>query len=287
MKPLIEKLPISEDNSFVAGIHRTPFFEVAWHQHIEYELILFTEGAGLSFVGNYVGEFEPGDIYFLGSNVPHTFQKSHAELITSAVVVHFKEDFWGEDLLNLPESKALKKLLATSAHGLKVLGGAKNLITPLIENLEKDKGFWRIINLCTCLTILAETEDYQPVSTQEVKALNQRDSKRIERIFHYTMQNFKEPIQLSAIASIASMTVPAFCNYFKKRTKKTYIDFVNEVRIGYACKQLLTSEMSVLEICFESGFNTVANFNRQFLKIKKLTPSAYRKKVDSKYFGSE
>ncbi len=87
-----------------------------------------------------------------------------------------------------------------------------------------------------------------------------------------------EPIKLSAIASIANMSVPAFCSYFKKRTKKTYIDFVNEVRIGYACKQLLTSQMSILEICFESGFNTIANFNRQFLRIKSVTPSGYRKR---------
>ncbi len=283
MKPLIEKLPLSEDHSFVASTHRTPHFEVPWHQHIEYELILFTEGAGLSFIGNHVGEFETGDIYFLGSNVPHTFQKSHPELVTSAVVIHFKEDFWGQELLKLPESKDLKKLLKTSAHGLKVCGESKESMKPWIQSIEKDKGFWRIIHLCQCLTILAESEEYESVSTQEIKSLNQRDSERIERIFHYTMENFREPIKLSAVAYIASMSVPAFCSYFKKRTKKTYIDFVNEVRIGYSCKQLLTSQMSILEICFESGFNTVANFNRQFLRIKGVTPSGYRKKVDKSF----
>jgi AraC-like DNA-binding protein len=77
------------------------------------------------------------------------------------------------------------------------------------------------------------------------------------------------------------MSIPAFCSYFKKRTKKTYIDFVNEVRVGYACKLLLTTQMSVLQVCFDCGFNTVANFNRQFLKIKKTTPSQYRKKLET------
>ena len=86
MRLLVEKLPLSENTSFVARTHRTPHFEVPWHQHVEFELILFTEGAGMSFVGNYVGEFEVGDIYFLGANLPHTFQKT-GNLVTSAVVV--------------------------------------------------------------------------------------------------------------------------------------------------------------------------------------------------------
>jgi AraC-like DNA-binding protein len=281
MKPFIEKLPLTEDRSFVAQTHRTPNFEVPWHQHLEYELILFTEGAGLSFIGNYVGTFETGDVFFLGSNLPHTFQKSHENLITSAVVVHFKEDFWGQEILNLPESKSIRDLLQRSVHGLKISGEAKEILREKIKELEAKKGFWRITRLCECLSILAETKDYVTVSTQEIKALNPKDQERIDRVFHYTMENFKEPIQLSLISKKAGMSIPAFCNYFKKRTKKTYIDFINEVRVGHACKLLLTTQMSVLQICFECGFNTVANFNRQFLKIKKTTPSQFRKKLEA------
>ena len=281
MKPFIEKLPLSEDRSFVAQTHRTPHFEVPWHQHVEYELILFKEGAGLSFIGNYVGEFETGDIFFLGSNVPHTFQKSNADLITSAVVVHFKENFWGEEILRLPESKSIRRLLQRSMNGLKISGKTKELLQPIIQSLEIEKGFWRITRLCECLSLLSETKDFITVSTQEIKALNPRDKDRIDSVFQYTMENFREPIKLSLISKKAGMSIPAFCSYFKKRTKKTYIDFVNEVRIGYACKLLLTTQTSVLQICFESGFNTVANFNRQFLKIKKTTPSQYRKKLET------
>lgn len=276
MKPLIEKLPLTENTSFVARTHRTPYFEVPWHQHDEYELILFTEGFGLSFIGNSVNEFEPGDIFFLGSNLPHTFQKS-GDVITSAVVIHFLSNFWGDDVLKLPESQALNKLLKNASYGLKITGATKEKLQPLIQAMEKEKGFWRIAKLAECLALLSITEDYNTVSTQEIKAQNLADKERIERIFHYTMENFKEPIQLHVIADIACLSVQAFCNYFKKRTRKTYIDFVNEIRIGYACKLLLTSNMSILSICFESGFNSVANFNRQFLKIKGVQPSAYRK----------
>jgi AraC-like DNA-binding protein len=218
--------------------------------------------------------------FFLGSNLPHTFQKSHENLITSAIVVHFKEDFWGEEILNLPESKSIRDLLQRSVHGLKISGEAKEILQEKIKELETKKGFWRITKLCECLSILAETKEYVTVSTQEIKALNPKDQERIDKVFHYTMENFKEPIQLSLISKKAGMSIPAFCNYFKKRTKKTYIDFVNEVRVGHACKLLLTTQMSVLQICFECGFNTVANFNRQFLKIKKTTPSQFRKKLE-------
>ena len=277
MKPLIEHLPLSSDTSFVARIHRTPNFEVNWHQHIEYELILFTEGAGLSFIGNYVGEFEVGDVFFLGANLPHTFKKS-GDVITSAVVVHFREDFWGSDFLNLAECKDIRHLLKNSFQGLKVKGESKELLNNLITSLEKEKGFGRIITLCECLNILATKEDFSTLSTQEVKEVNTKNRERIDRIFHYTMENFKEPIQLSAIARLADMSVPAFCNYFKKSTRKKYIDFLNEVRIGYACK-LLTDDtnITVEAASYESGFNTIANFNKQFLKVKGMTPSKYRK----------
>ena len=276
MKPLVEKLALSQESSFVAQTHRTPNFEMPWHQHIEYELILFTEGAGLSFIGNYVGEFETGDVFFLGSNLPHTFQKS-GHTITSAVVVHFRDDFWGTDFLQLPENKAIQNLLIKSLQGLKITGNTKEILNPLIKRLELDKNTRRIITLCECLAAIAESTDYLSVSTQEIKPLNFKDRERIDLIFKYTMEKFKEPIQLSYIAAIAGMSVPAFCNYFKKRTRKTYIDFVNEIRIGFACKLLLTTDMSVLHICFECGFNNLANFNRKFLKIKGKTPLKYRK----------
>ncbi len=214
MKPFIEKLPLGEDRSFVAQTHRTPDFEVPWHQHIEYELILFTEGAGLSFIGNYVGEFEKGDIFFLGSNVPHTFQKSIAESITSAVVVHFKENFWGEEILSLPESKPIKRLLQRSMHGIKISGRAKEILQPLIKSLETEKGFWRITKLCECLSILSETKEYITVSTQEIKALNPRDKDRIDSVFQYTMDNFREPIQLLLISKKSRYEYPGILHLF-------------------------------------------------------------------------
>jgi AraC-like DNA-binding protein/quercetin dioxygenase-like cupin family protein len=277
MKPLIEKLPHNEDSSFVARTYSTPHFEVPWHQHIEYELILFTEGEGSSFIGNYVGEFKVGDIFFLGSNLPHTFQKSNKELITSAVVVHFKDDFWGKDFLLLPECKPIRHLFGVSMKGLKLSGETKKKLNVMVRRLEQETGLHRIILLCECIQLIADKKEYETVSTQEVMSFTSKKQERIDKIFRYTIDHFQDAISLSAIASYADMSIPAFCNYFRKSTKKTYIDFLNEIRIGYACQQLIDTQKTIQDICFESGFNTLANFNKQYLKIKKITPSLYRK----------
>lgn len=277
MKPLIEKLPLAEDTSFLAKTFSTPHFEVPWHQHIEYELILFMEGEGASYIGNYVGDFKPGDIFFLGSNLPHTFQKTEKNLRTSAVVVQFKEDFWGSHFMQMPESRLVKGVFDTSAHGLKINEKCRLQLGPLIRKLEKTEGFERIILLCNCLLLLAQQQDYTTLSTQEIKAFNPKNKERIDKILQYTIEYFQEPLTLEAVAKNVSMSIPAFCNYFKKCTKKTYIDFLNEVRVGYACKQLIDTQSNIASICYDSGFNTLANFNKQFLKVKALTPSVYRK----------
>jgi hypothetical protein len=174
MKPLIQKLPLAENTSFVARTFRTPNFEVGWHQHIEYEIILFTEGSGMSFIGNYIGEFETGDIYFMGPNLPHTFQKS-GDQVTSAVVVQFRDDCLGHHFLEIPESKNIKKLLNTSLQGLKVTGNGKKVLASLLAQLEKATGFKRVLLLGECLHLLAEKKEFIKVSTQKIKELPHRD----------------------------------------------------------------------------------------------------------------
>lgn len=277
MKPLVEKLPLADDKSFVANIHTTPNFEVPWHQHIEYELILFIKGAGHSYIGNYVGEFVVDDIYFLGSNLPHTFQKASPDLVTSAIVIHFKENFWGDTFLALPELTQIKKLFDKSVQGLYIEGPSKIELGKIIKQLVEARGFERIVLLCQALHLLAKRQEYKALSTQEVKEFNPKNKNRLDTIFQFTLSNFQESIKIEKVAESVHMSIPAFCSYFKKSTKKTYIDFLNEIRVGYACKQLVDSQKNIETICYESGFNTLANFNKQFLKVKKLTPSKFRK----------
>lgn len=279
MKPIIQKLPLTENSSFVSRTYRTPDFEVPWHHHVEYELILFTEGSGMSFIGNYIGEFETGDIFFLAKNLPHTFQKSNKDMVTSAIVIQFREDFWGADFFNVQESTEIKHLFGIANQGLRLRGESQKQLTFLIKNLEHAKGFQRVIGLCNCLNTMASHKEFTPLSTQILSQTNQKGSEKIDKIFEFTISSFRRSVSLGEVANIANMSVPAFCNYFKKCTKKTYINFLNEVRIGYACRILASTDRSVNQVCFESGFQSLQNFNKQFFKLKQITPSGYRKKI--------
>ena len=270
-----QKLPLRSKTSFVARTYRTPEFEVGWHQHPEIELILHTEGAGQYYIGNSVGGYETGDIFLLGSDLPHTFQKS-GDGIASAVVVQFKPAFWSEGFLNLPELEEVRELFNTALQGLRISTPCREQLADLITALENEEGFMRIITLGQCLEKIARSKNWETISTQELKSLNLADRERLEKVFQYSFDHFKEAITLDTVAKLAALSVPAFCNYFKKRTQKTYMDFLNEVRISYACKLLTSTSLTVTEIAFESGYNTLAHFYRQFKHIVKTTPQAYK-----------
>lgn len=276
MQPFTQRLLPDESSSFVAKTFRTPNFEVGWHQHVEYELILFTEGSGMSFVGNNIGEFETGDIYLIGANLPHTFQKT-GDQITSAVVVQFKEDIWGADFMHMPENRTVKALFESAMHGLKIKASKKSQLNFLIKELEYTTGMKRILFLLECLFLISTEYDYTTVSTQKAKAYNQKDMDIMSKIFQFTIDSFREQITLSDVAKKACMSIPAFCRNFKRSTKKTYNDFLNEVRIEYACSQLIETNKPISDICYESGYSTHANFHKQFQKIKNISPLQYRK----------
>jgi len=276
-KPLLQKIPLREGESFVARTFRTPDFEVGWHQHEEIELILFTQGSGLSFIGNHVGSWNTGDVYLLGSGLPHSFQKGNPELVSSAVVVQFLPELWGSEFLGLAESTDLKALFERADAGLKIDGETGVKLERWIAELEVLVGLKRIIRLFSCLDWIANG-DFHAVSTIEKPMREKRQGGYIDRIFSFTIENFAQPIALSQVADLACMSVPAFCNWFKKSTKKTYIDFLNEVRIGYACKLLVDTNQAVPAIGYEAGYNTAANFHKQFLKVKGISPLKYRRK---------
>jgi AraC-like DNA-binding protein len=277
MKPFLEKLNLVQENSFYVKTHCTPLFEVGWHQHPELELIYFREGFGNAFIGDYVGDFTKNDVYFIGSDVAHTFQKANEDLYVNAVVIQFREDFWGYHFLNLPECKRLKKLFEKALHGLKIGGNCREQLILKIIEMEKKEGLQRVINLIECLQIIDECREVEVLSTLELKDISPTHKERIEKVYHFTLENYFEPITLERVAGIAAMSIPAFCAYFKRGTRKTYIEFLNEVRIENACRLLIESEKSIHDIGFNSGFNSLPNFNKQFYKVKKMTPSQYRK----------
>ncbi len=278
MKPLIQKLPLSEHSSFVADTFRTPYFETPWHYHEEYELVLILEGRGKRFVGNHVSDYQEGELDFLGSNLPHWYRKEDARTTGASLVIHFRETFLGPGFPAIPEMARIGLLFQKARMGLHLKGPLRERVSGKMHELLKLQGMERLICLLTILTLLADATEYDLLSSPELGALNVKDSDRINKVFDYVMEHFKEDIRIEQVADIASMSESGFSRYFKNRTKKNFSHFVNEIRIGYACKRLMESDLSVSQVCFESGFNNLTHFNKQFKEIVKCTPYQFQRR---------
>ena len=279
MKTLIQKLPVDTGSSFVARTYSTPHFETPWHQHTEFELMLVREGSGTVFMGNYIGVFARGEVYLLGKNLPHWFRRSDAVPVGSAMVIHFKEDFPGEAFFELPEMAHLRKTLALSMKGLRLRGVLLEKIKDRLLGIETQPPFFQWIELLLCLHEISTSEEYELLNEAAILSYSAHDQSLINLIFEYSMLHFQRRIQLAEVAALTHQSPSVFCHFFKRSTKKSYIQFLTEIRIAHACKLLANTRKTVTEICYESGFQNWANFSRHFKKNCGMSPLAYRKKM--------
>jgi AraC-like DNA-binding protein len=279
MKPQIQKLTLSGHSSFVADRFITPYFETPWHYHPEYEIVLIIEGRGKRFIGNHVSDYEVGDLCLLGPNLPHLFRKENANAIGGSLVIHFKEEFAGKEFGLIPEMQKIRIFLNKSRMGIQLNGRTKDLISKQMIRLTDLQGMERLICLLELLSEAADSDEYELLSSPEIIGQNSRDNDRLNNVFDYVMRNFRNEINMHEIASLANMSYSGFCRYFKNRTKKNFSHFVNEIRIGYACKRLMETDSSVGMICFESGYNNMTNFIDQFKKIVKSTPYTFKRNM--------
>jgi AraC-like DNA-binding protein len=280
MKTLIQKIHLEEHQSFACRTYRTPDFETNWHRHEEFELILITEGYGTAMIGDFIGEYQPGDLYFIAGNLPHWFKKQHNKITGSAVVVHFRKEIFGPDFLQLPELKTVYQLLQKN-DGIQIQPKLKKEVAAFINDLQEMKGFHRIHSLLQCLQKISTTPHYTML-TQNFASHNNHINPAIEKIIDFSFKRYLTPVTLQQVADVAGMSIPTFCRFFKKNIKKTYFDFIQDLRISHACKLLANSNKPVMEICYESGYNSWAHFSKQFKQVKQLTPSQYRKEFEDK-----
>lgn len=280
MKTLIQKIHLDNHESFACRTYTTPNFETNWHVHEEYELILITQGNGTALIGDYVNEYRKGDVYFLAGNLPHWFRKSNPKIIGSAIVIHFTKEIFENGFINTPELSKISRLL-NQQNGLLLKKKLKLLITDYILKMNESSGFEKMILLLTCLHKISNDNQFDTI-TKDFSDSKNNVNQTIESVIEYTFKNFKSLITLKEIAQTAKMTIPTFCRFFKRNIKKSYFDFLQEVRISHACKLLLSTNKSIMSICYESGYNSWSHFSKQFKVVKKMTPSLYRKKYSSK-----
>lgn len=286
MKALYQKLPLSKDSSFIFERYESPYFETPLHYHEEIEIVLCDGGYGKKVIGNHTSEYHEGDIMILGSNLPHLFQadsqfyKGNSHKKPASVVIQFRIDSFGNDLLNLVEFQKIKNLIEKSEHGIEILGEKKEKIKNLIkENLRKS-GFERFLTLLEILNLMANCKQFRTLSQIGMKGLSTKDSERMHAVFDLLINRYKEEITVIDAASLTHFSKEAFCRYFKTRTQKTFLEYLIDIRISQACKLLRETDLNILEICYESGFNNLSNFNRQFRKKMKVSPLAFRKQFN-------
>ncbi len=282
MKALPFKIPKAEQSSIHLQIDREMYFYDTLHQHPEVQLTFIESSSGTLIHGDYLGQFSAGDIYLVGSNVPHVFRNddSYYENRKSGAAVSksifFNWKSFGNAFIHLPETEEITTFLEDTARGIKVTGKTADEVRVNLLEAFESHGINRLTLLFSILDTIRRSKDIVYLTAQSsTKKVNEMEGKRLNDIFQFAMANYQRAIKLNEVASIANMSTSAFCRYFKQHTRKTFLDFLNEYRVSQACRLLMQEDKSVAQVCYESGFSNLSNFNRKFKEIMKKTPRQF------------
>lgn len=281
-KPTLEKITPNFGSSLLVKKHEEflktniPF----WHFHPEIELVYVNKGKGKRHIGNHLSYFNNSQLVLIGSNLPHIGYIDRLTTNGSETLIQFLPDFLGKDFFKIPEMAAIDALFERAKKGIRFNVDIKQRIGAKIEKLVDLEGAKRITSFIEILNDLATTDDYTLLNANGYAFESaHQDSDKIEMVYKHINKNFKEHISLEEIAGLVSMTVPAFCRYFKKTTGKTFTKLVNEYRVVHATKLLAESNMSITDVSFECGFNNFSHFNKLFKEFTGKSASIYRSEM--------
>lgn len=286
MEPkLLEVDSLLKDSIYFKEI-KTARLEDQFHFHNTYEIALILKSKGTRIIGDNIENFTEGDLVLLGPRLPHiAYYKNDSEMtdrLIHALVVYFKPDWLTEKQLNSETLIRLRKLFEDAGRGIKISGTSKKRVIKNLLKLKQSKGLERILILLHILEIISNSVEYEYLASQGyTNYFSEKDINRLDKVYQYIRDNFTETISLDDIAAVANMTPTAFCKYFRNKTKKTFSNFVNEVRIGYACKLLWNKNLSICDICFKCGFNNLTNFNKNFKRYTGRIPTEYKKYISA------
>lgn len=283
MKPINIKLPKPPQSSFKYKRIRLEALKFNWHFHPEYEIMLMVNSRGKRFIGDSISYYKEGDLFFIGPNLPHTWYSPEGvmgkQIPHEAILIQFIENFAGLNVAEVPELQLVNQLFANAGRGFQILGEARKKCATMITTMETMDGPGRLVHLLSVLDVLSKAPKNDCLSLSSVefrRRFQPEEQSRIDQVCTYINQNYIRKIPLEEAANIASMSTTAFSRFFKKSTGKTFVNYVNDLRIGRACKLLIESDLSVAEICYEVGFNNLSNFNRRFYERHEISPREYR-----------
>jgi AraC-like DNA-binding protein len=280
MKVVAFNVPQIKKEAFRFQLDRGTHFYDQLHQHSETQIMLIEEGEGTLIAGDYVGRFAPGDLFVLGSGQPHVFRsdkiyfQSRSKLKSNAISIYFNENYLGSPFWQLEEMKAIKKFIFRTSRGMQFFGKAKSEIGVLIYRMKEAKGVEKLVLFLSLMRKLSESRGKFLAVTPSGN-FKTEEGKRMNDILHFTFRESHRKVYLEDVADVANLSVEAFCRYFKLHTQKTYTTFLNEVRVSNACRLLINKDLAIQDICYQSGFNNLSNFNRIFKRITGVRPSQY------------
>lgn len=287
MKILPFKIPRTEDAFFFLQHDDEPYFYDTLHQHPEIQITLIQEGDGTAYIGGYIGEFEAGDVFVIGENVPHVFRNNEIYyqgigLRARAMTLFLDKNVLIRSCFSYSISRELSDFFVRAKKGIKITDGSKLKIAEHLNVLNGLTGLNQLIQLLEVLKLLNKTVDYRILSNYTMDVdVQEVDGVRLNNVIQFTLSQFHRPIELEEVASVANMSSSAFCRFFKLRTRKTYTEFLNEVRINKACNHLAEKDATVFEVCYKVGFNNLSYFNRKFKRITGHTPSTFQKTMST------
>ena len=263
-----------------------PHFTYPWYFHSEFEIVYILKSSGKRFVADNVEPFGEGDLTLLGSYLPH-FWKSETEdngeneIRVNAIVVQFHKDFFREEIQSYPEFHRIAELLKKAERGILFSGASRDKIGKMLKRLLKLNGLERMLYFVRLLDTMARANEVKILASKAYQLEEHRElNNRLDKVMHFINTNYQRKISQDEIALKIGMTTPAFCRYFKEKTGKGFSFFVNEMRIGYACKLLIERNLTITQVCFECGFNNISNFNRMFKRQTSYTPGEYQQQFE-------
>lgn len=279
MEFIFEKIFVPNKHSFIS--RKLPLASDARiHSHKNFELNFITSGSGRRIVGDNISGFDTGDLVLLGPNLPHCWEALDFDndMDPFCIVTHFSEDIINSDFFKMPELEKVVDLLKQSSTGLRFKLGDDQHIRKSLEKMTQLQGLEYYIEMLRIFNFLLQIEDRENLSNpHNNSAVFAKNLDKINKVYEYVFQNIQEGVKLEEAAAVLNMAPSSFCRYFKKKTKLTFMEYVKSVRVGIAAKLLAETDKQITQICFESGYNNLANFNHYFKHIMGKTPSEYRK----------
>jgi len=277
MKVLPFKIPKPKQEALVYQEDRQVYFYDQLHQHEELQISYIQKGGGTLVVGDSINTYNTNDVLIIGGNIPHVF-RSDLEAASNSVMftLFFTQEAFGNGFFQISDMEAAKEFFKRAQYGMKLSNNHQKIVK-LFTQLHKQSKIERIASLLKIIDQSLNLE-YSPLSSFVYgKKYTDDEGKRMRAVFEHAMENYHNQITLEEVALKANMTKNAFCRYFKKRTNKTFFQFLIEMRIENACKLLYkNSEMSIATVSEFCGFQNITNFNRKFKELKGITPSQYR-----------